>query len=310
MTYDILIIGAGPAGLTAAANAAARGLKTLILEERQTFGGQLNNVYPLKTVVDLPGFPQGIQAGQYAKYIFDQMKHSGAEIRFDKSVVEMKLDEEVKVLTTDDGETFEGKRVIICTGHMAVPRRLPQIKDYKGDGVTYILREPMKYSGKKVLIVGGGNTAIDNAYQLSDFAESVTLIHRGDTLRTKQTMRERIDKAGIKIRLHTELKEIIDKNNKVEVLLSEKDEEKVEEFDAVVVNIGYELARSNLDLSFFDQNEDKSVKVDSDQHTSIPGVFAAGDVTGEVKLITVACSEGIVAAVHTFKSIRKPYWQS
>ncbi|RMF06681.1 NAD(P)/FAD-dependent oxidoreductase [Candidatus Woesearchaeota archaeon] len=309
--YDILIVGAGPAGLTAGANTAARGLKTLIIEAKETYGGQPNTIYPLKTVYDLPGFPQGVLGRQFCTYLYEQAKSAGAEIVFNERIAKMKLEGEPKELESESGKVYRGKRVILCSGHLSVPRKLPQLQGVNAQGISYILRKPEDYKGRRVLVIGGGNTAVDNAFQLRQAGAEVVLIHRRDMLRTKEIMKERMEEAGVRILFNTELKEPIVKEGKVtgaRVVNNKTKQEENIDADAILVNIGYELAPKNLDLSMFEQNEDKSIKVDRNQETSIKGVFAAGDITGEVKLIAVACAEGIVAAVHTFESIKKPYW--
>lgn len=310
MTYDIIIIGAGPAGLTAANNTAHRGLKTLVLEARHDAGGQPMFFYPKKRIIDHPGFPDGITGEDLSKRLFEQAERSGAEIHMDEEVTGMVPRVRFKIIKTSKGD-YRGKRIILATGMLNVPRKHPVLEKYKSSGVTHFVRDPEKYRGLDVLVVGGGDAAFDNAVMIAGIAKSVTVIDRGPEIKAKESTVELARKNGVRIMTKTKLAELVTDGKQIQgALLSERSGHKKEEIkvDRIIVSIGFLSSKEFFDSIGLRRYSDGAVVVNEKMETNLEGVFAAGDLTGEVKLIAVACAEGIIAAVNTFNSIRKPYW--
>jgi thioredoxin reductase len=309
--YDVVIIGAGPAGLTAAANTSLRGLKSLVIEKHDTPGGLPTILYPDKIIRDHPGFPVGILGKELSRMLFMQAKNAGAEITCDEEVVKIReKDQLVEVKTVQD--IYQARRAILCTGIYNLPRKLKLLSSYKGTNVHYKVERPREFRGKRVVIVGGGDHALDTAVQLKDTTKRTTVLVRNKYAKAKRKTVELAENLGVHILYNTEIAKIFkDKDGKlnriqtVNRLTEEKDTINVDE---LFVSIGFEPISSFLKSNNFELRKNGSVKVNRSQQTNFHSVFAAGDVTGEVRLIATACAEGIVAAVHAFEDIKAPYW--
>ncbi|MBW3010871.1 NAD(P)/FAD-dependent oxidoreductase, partial [Candidatus Woesearchaeota archaeon] len=158
--YDVIIIGGGPSGLTASSNTALRGLKTLLIEADKKTGGKPHQFYSEKCVYDHPGFPEGITGEELAHRLWQQAHKNGVTIHKHEQMTDLDVKNSIKVVKTSK-DTYKGKAVIICTGLLSIPRRLPTLENYKGKGVHYIIRIPKRYDKKHVLIIGGGDNAFD-----------------------------------------------------------------------------------------------------------------------------------------------------
>ena len=309
--YDVIIVGAGPAGLTAAANTSHRGLKSLVLEKQSTPGGLPALIYPDKIIRDHPGFPVGILGRELSRMLFIQAKNAGAEIKCDNEVLKIeKADGVIEVKTAQD--VYQTKRVILCTGIYNVPRKPEALKSYTGPNVHYRVQVPQKFKGKNVVVAGGGDHAFDTAIQLGDIAKSTTILVKEKYAKAKENSVKIAESSGIKILYNTSLVKIFkDKSGLLEgvqIVNHETNETKTIKADEIFVAIGFEPVKRFLENNGFKLREDGSVAVDKNLQTNITGVFAAGDVTGEIRLIATACAEGIVAAIHAFEEIKKPYW--
>lgn len=310
--YDVIIIGAGPAGLTAATNTSHRGLKSLVLEKQDTPGGLPTLLYPDKIIRDHPGFPVGILGKELSRMLFMQAKNAGAEIKCDEEVltIERRTGDIMEVKTVQD--VYQGKRVILCTGIYDIPRKLKILKNYAGPNVHYKVEIPRMFKGKKVVIVGGGDHAFDTAVQLNDIAKSTTILVKNKYAKAKENTVKLAENLGIQVFYNTEIVRIFKgrsgKFERIQIANLETGEKKTISAEELFVAIGFEPIKRFLENNGFELRKDGSVKVDRNLQTNIKGVFAAGDVTGEVRLIATACAEGIVAAVHAFEEIKKPYW--
>ncbi len=310
--YDVIIIGAGPAGLTAAANTSLRGLKSLVIEKQDTPGGLPTILYPDKIIRDHLGFPVGILGKELSRMLFMQAKNAGAEIKCGEEVlkIERREGDLIEVKTVQD--IYQAKRVILCTGIYNIPRKLKTLRGYAGSNVHYKVESPRIFRKKKIVIVGGGDHAFDTAVQLKDIAKSTTILVRSRYAKAKENTVKLAENLGVQIFYNMEIvntfKDKYGKLEGIQIADRETGEKKAIKLDELFLAIGFEPIKRFLENNGFKLRKDGSVKVGRDLQTNIKGVFAAGDVTGEVRLIATACAEGIVAAVHAFEEIKKPYW--
>lgn len=292
--YDMIIIGGGPGGYTAALYAARAGLSTIVLEKLSA-GGQM----ALSVQIDnYPGFPQGIDGFTLGEEMRSGAERFGAETEL-AEVTALRLDGDIKEVQTSEG-TFFGKTVVLATG--ANPRSLdvPGEKELIGRGVNYCAAcDGMFYKGKTVVVVGGGNTAAADALLLSRIAKKVILVHRRDTLRATRIYHEPLMKAdNVEFRWNSAVSELLydSKVTGVKVKDVRSGEESVLDCDGVFVSIGRapstELVKDQLIL-----DSSGYVVADESTRTNLPGVFAVGDVrTKAVRQVVTAVADGAVAA--------------
>jgi thioredoxin reductase (NADPH) len=305
--HDLIIIGAGPAGLTAGIYAVRRGLDTLVLEAKPKAGGLLLT-YPDKKIENYPGFPDGILAGDLVKRMVQQAEKTGVKIACGQEVVKLELNEKVKRIKTTKGE-FSATTVIIASGVGGTPRKLgiPGEQEAAGHHVFYHLPDKKQLAGKKVLVIGGGDTALESAIRAADVAD-VKIAHRKDCFRASEALEKRIKESKAEIFWNTELLEIKNKEKVKACLVNNKTGKKTEvPVDVIIINIGFVLSMELFENAGI-KLEKKRISVDREQRTNIPGVFAAGDVTGGLCQISTAVGEGAIAAVSAYKYIKQPYW--
>lgn len=309
--YDVIIVGAGPAGLTAATNTAHRSLKTLVIEQCERPGGQPLIFYPDKIIKDHPGFPIGVLAKEFARMLELQAQNAGAKIKCNEEVLTILPDKEVFIVKTTN-EAYKARRVILCTGSLNIPRKIPALDKYRNKGVFYKVGDVKRFKDQQVVVVGGGDNAFDTAIQLSAIANSVRVVIDQEYPKAKDNSVKLAEKKGVKVYTKCQVTDIIENKDGRIDRVKIKDM-RINEFfelrtDVVFSAIGFSPIVDFLEGNNLDHEKDGSVKIGGDFQTSVPGIFAAGDLTGEVKLIAVACAEGIEAAINAFSSIKKPYW--
>lgn len=294
--YDITIIGAGPAGLTAAIYA-TRSLRKVALVEKGLPGGQIATT---DLIENYPGFPEGISGTELMQKFEEQAKKFGTEFINLFDVVEISLDGNMKIITSADGRRVISKAVIIATGQNPRTLGVPGESEFTGRGVSYCATcDGAFFKEKRVAVVGGGNSAIQEALYLTRFAESVTIIHRRDQLRADRILQERAfknDKIHFlwnsvvsEIRGEQLVKSVIVKNVKT-------GESKEIEVDGIFIYIGYK-PNSEFLKGFVELDENGYVITDENLQTSVPGVYACGDVRkNALKQVSVAVGEGAIAA--------------
>ncbi len=293
--YDMIIIGGGPGGYTAALYAARAGLKTLVLEKLSA-GGQMALTHQLD---NYPGFEEGIDGFELAEKMRRQAERFGAVTEY-AQVTGVKLSVSPKILETSEG-TFHGRTVAIATG--AEPRELglPGEQRLVGKGVAYCAScDGMFYRGKTVAVVGGGNSAAADALLLSRIAKKVILIHRRDTLRATKIYHKALQEAeNVDFRWNSEVTQLLHGEKLTGLKLRDKvtGEESTLDCDGVFISVGRrpasELARGQLEL-----DPAGYILAGESTQTSIPGVYAVGDVrTKQVRQVVTAVADG-AAAVH------------
>jgi len=292
---DVIIVGAGPAGLSAAVFTQLDGWSTLVLEA-DWVGGQGAIAY---TVTNYPGFPPG--GGEVLmSYMMKQVTSLppagvGAELRQEKA---LGLDTKNLVVTTEANQ-YQAKVIILATGSTMQKLGVPGEDKFVGKGISYYAkRDYNQFSGKKVLVVGGGNSTAKSALVAKSEASEVILVHRRDSLRAYPAMTKRLQKEGIEIWYNTEVKEIKG-NNKVEaaiVVNNKTIEQKEIAIDWVIICVGTEPNTKVVQEAGIEM-EGKFVKVDSQMRTNIEGIFACGEITPGHRHLITSASEGASAGM-------------
>jgi len=306
--WDVIIIGAGSAGLAAGIYAVRSGLKTLILDEKLA-GGTISDA---STVVNYPGFSE-ISGGDLAEKMTNHCKKVGAVIHDLESVTELELKSEKKIVKTSSA-TYESKAVIFSAGSHYKEIGIKGEKEFRGRGVSYcgVCDGPF-FSGKKVLVIGGGNSACITTLYLSGLAAQVTVIHRREAFRAEETLVSDIaSKRNVNILWNTEAQEIKGDKQVRTVTLIDNITKKTAELsvDAVFVQVGEAPNSQIAKASGIETDEHGYIKIDINQQTNLPGVFAAGDVTNHpIKQVGTAVGQGITAALEAYGYIRRPYYK-
>ncbi|MBF6611867.1 MAG: NAD(P)/FAD-dependent oxidoreductase [Chloroflexi bacterium] len=309
--YDITIIGAGPTGLFGAFYAGMRTMKTKLIDALAEPGGQLTALYPEKYIYDAPGFPK-IISKDLVKVLVEQALQWNPTMCLDERVVTLdKSDEGHWVLVTDKGRHLT-RSIVICAGVGAfAPNKLnaPGVDDLEGVGVHYFVKEKAAFKDKNLLIVGGGDSAVDWALNLQDVARSITLIHRRDEFRAHEGSVQELMKSPVRVLTPYEVKQVSG-DGKLEqcvVYHNKTKEEETLDVDAILVNVGFKadigpIREWGLAL------EKRGIIVNNKMETNLPGVFAAGDIAAEeVKMNLIATGYGQAAmAVNVAKNYIDP----
>lgn len=298
---DLIIIGGGPAGLTAAIYAGRAKLDTLLLEN-MILGGQVRNSY---TIENYPGF-KSIEGGKLADLIQEQAAECGAVIDEFDLIQNIYLSDEEKIIETET-YIYKPKAVIIATG--AVPRKLP-IKgenEFTGKGIHYCaVCDGAMYEGKNIAVVGGGNSALEEALFLTKFAEKVYLVRRYDYFKGEQSVIDEVfNHPKIKVLLNQDMIEAKGENFLNSVVLKNTISGEISELnvEAVFGYIGTEPKTSDI-KDYLNLTEQGYIITDEDMQTNIKGVYAAGDVRDKkFRQITTAVADGTIALLNAEKYI-------
>ena len=292
--YDVVIVGGGPGGYTAALYAARAGLDVLIVE-RLSAGGQMN----LTGQIDnYPGFPEGVDGFGLSMSMQQQAERFGAKTKY-AEVLKLELEGVIKKVVTNEGE-YLAKSVVISTGANPRPLGVDRESEMIGRGVGYCAHcDGGFYRGKTVAVVGGGNSAAAEALYLSRIAKEVILIHRRDSLRATQIYHKPLmDAANIRVIWNSEVAELLGEDilEGVKVRNLQSGEEKILEVQGLFVSIGRkpatDLVKEQLTL-----DDAGYIMAGEDTKTNLPGVYAVGDVrTKELRQIVTAVADGAMAA--------------
>ena len=300
--YDITIIGGGPSGLFAAFYSGLRAASTKIIDSLPQLGGQLAALYPDKYIYDIPGFPK-VLASEFVDRQIEQAMEFSPRVCLNEKVSRLvKNSAGLLEMKTEPGNVHLSRTVIIAAGVGAfVPRTLdiPDVKRMEGKGVYYYVENLELFRDRRVLVVGGGDTALDWAHSLLGIAKEVTLIHRRGTFRAHEQALKDLLLSSANVRRYYELKALhgAEHVTAATVFDNQTGEETVIDVDAVVLGLGF-LANLGPIKEWGLEIVRNSILVDSTFQTNLPGVYAVGDIStyeGKLKLIATATAEAAVA---------------
>ncbi|AGW12853.1 FAD-dependent oxidoreductase [Megalodesulfovibrio gigas] len=301
---DVVIIGSGPAGLTAGIYCVRSGLKTVILEKLVVGGA----VAITPVVENYPGFAN--IPGKKLMDIMAEHARGYCDIREGEEVEEIKLGKQVEIHTNRG--IYATRAVLLCTG--ASWKKIGAVGEdtYSGFGVSYCSScDGYLYRDRTVAVVGGGNSALTDALHLKNLGADVTIIHRRETFRAQQHLQDSVAKAGIPVLWNKEVLEILGKDNRVtgaRLRDTVTAEETSLTLDGVFAAVGVSPNTALAQDLGVQLDEHGFIQVDRSMRTNIPRVYAAGDVTGGVQQIVTAIGEGSVAALSAFEDLAHPYW--
>ncbi len=296
--HEVIIIGSGPAGYTAGIYAGRAGLNPLLIASSVEAGGEL-----MKTteVENYPGFPAGLQGPELMDAFRAQAERFGTEVLLD-DVIEVDLKGDIKIVKTGGGKTFEAKTVILATGAAYRELGLPREKELSGYGISWCATcDGFFFREKVIAVVGGGDSAMEEATFLTRFASKVYLIHRRDSFKASKIMQERaMNNPKIEVIWNTEVSELLGEGKLTGIKTTNLVDgtQNTLELDGLFIAIGNDprvwLVEDQVTLT-----SDKFIQVDGrSSKTSLPGVFAAGDVIDPTyRQAITAAGSGCVAAL-------------
>lgn len=306
--WELVIIGAGPAGLAAGIYGVRSGLKTLVLEEK--IAGGTTADAPM--IENYPGF-RSVSGFELAQKMVAHAKDSGVTIHEFETATELDLKTAEKTVKSDKA-TYKTKAVIITSGSHYRELNIPGEKEFRGKGVSYCgLCDGPLFKGKRLLVVGGGNSALITTLYLAGLASEVKIAHRKDSFRAEAALVQSLrEKPNIEILWNTEITQIKGERlvNKAILLDNKANVTRELTVDGIFVQVGEDPNSRIAREASVAVDEDGYIIVDALQRTSIPGVYAAGDVSNHpVKQVGTAVGQGITAATEAYGYIRRPYYK-
>ncbi|MEK4243247.1 NAD(P)/FAD-dependent oxidoreductase [Janibacter sp. FSL W8-0316] len=310
-SVDLLIVGAGPVGLFGAYYAGVRGLRTAVVDSLSQVGGQVSAMYPEKQIFDIAGFP-AVSGRQLIANLVEQAAPYEPVYLLGQEAQELErtTDEQGRerlVVTTSTGDRVEAGAVVVTGGIGTFsPRPLPAGEDFLGRGLEYFVPSSAEYAGQDVVVVGGGDSAVDWANMLHPIAKTVTLVHRRDAFRAHHGSVEQMQAAPVEIVLNAQVTETVGGSALESVTVTPKGEEpRSLPCTRLVAALGFTANLGPLREWGVELHDNRHLVVDPAMRTNVPGIFAAGDITdydGKVRLIAVGFGEVATAvnnaAVH------------
>lgn len=295
--YDVIVIGMGPAGMNAALYAKRSGLN-VIMFEKSSPGGLISKM----NIVDNYLGYENIAGSDLATKMFFHTQEQEIPYKIEE-VENIIVEDSKKIVVTSEG-SYETKAIILCGGRRPRKINVEDEEKLEGKGISYcaICDAPL-YKGKKVAVVGGGNSAFEEGLYLSDFASKVIILNRGETCRADKVLQDEVkEKSNMEVRINSKIKEILLKDDKIEGVLLE-DGEKIE-VSGIFVYVGFEPSTDYISkLGIL--TEDNYISVDQNMRTKIKGIYAAGDtIKKSLYQIITAASEGATAAISAKNDIK------
>ncbi|CAG0998711.1 thioredoxin reductase (NADPH) [Methanosarcinales archaeon] len=306
--FDVIIVGGGPGGLTTGILCAYRGLKTAIFEA-SSWGGILSWLCPDKMIENFPGLCEKSTCSDLVNSWMDEAKKLKVEMKKERVT---EITQDLKVIA-ESGE-YRGKILVLATGSSPATGGIKGEEKFSKDekGVYYYVRNPQNFQGKRVIIVGGGNSAADAALSLADTADLITIACRSDELRAVPNKIERlkaIDK--VKVLYNTEVVEISGTDKVEKVIMKDlKEDELIQQVvDSAVLAVGL-IPNTEIFKKLGLELDDRGyLKTDKTQKTNIDGIYAVGDIASDLALVVVAVANGATVAHNAYVELRKPYWK-
>lgn len=303
--WDVVVVGAGPAGLTAAIYCARARLSTLVIDESLP-GGQVKTTHK---VSNYPGFPEDIAGAELAERFALQAERFGAKVERAVEITDHDLTGDVKTLELDEERTVEAKAVILATGAKPRSLGLPGESAFRGRGLSYCATcDGAYFEGKDVHVIGGGNSAVEESLFLTRFAKSVTIIHQFDHFQCEEeTAREALAHPKIRVMWRHEPREFRGETTVDHVVVEDLASGQLRELptDGVFVFVGM-VPRTDLVRDVLELGPGGTIDTDEGMQTKIPGLFAAGDIRNKrYRQITTAVADGTIAALSAQAHVKK-----
>jgi len=316
--HDVTIIGGGPVGLFGAFYAGLRQMKCQIIDSLPELGGQLSTLYPEKYVFDMPGFPK-VLARDLAEQMIEQAMRFHPTVTLSEMVLRFQHDPDGAITLTTQRGRHRARTVIIATGAGAFsPKKLgtPGVEEFEDRGVHYFVRNKAQFAGKRLLIVGGGDSAVDWAMNLEDIAETITLIHRSDRFRCHEESRDwLLNRSRVETLLWHELASVQGGSciEQATIFDNRTRERKVLNVDSVLLNIGFSadlgpIKEWGVRLDHRQIPVNRYMQVEQTDGSIMPRVYGAGDIVtaeGTLKLIATGVGE-IATAIYHAKTVVDP----
>jgi len=318
--YDLIIIGGGPAGMTAAIYASREGTDVLLIE-RSGLGGQAGITVGLD---NFPGFPEGISGQEFSERVAQQARRFNVEILQAVDVERLAMEEGYHEVYTSDGKHYHSKVVLVATGASYRRLEVPGEDDYIGAGIHFCATcdGPFYRGAGEIVVVGGGNSAVEEGLHLTNFADKVTMLVRGDRLTASRIAIEKVNEPGsrVKVRYHTTVEALEGTDSKLKTvkiynqLTGEKEDLHPAAafiFIGQVPNSGFLNGYAELDPFGFvvtghDLSHAREIEEPLPFETSVPGIFASGDVRhGSTKQVASAVGEGAAASIAIREFMRR-----
>ena len=290
--YDIIIVGAGPAGMTSALYALRANKKVLVLEAK-SYGGQIINA---NLVENYPGLPN-VSGFEFANNLYNQIKDLGVELKYETVI---RIEEDKRVITNKD--SYKGKAIILATGAENRKLNIDREEEFIGKGISYCATcDGNFYKKKDVAVVGGGNTALEDALYLSNICNKVYLIHRRDSFRGESKYLDELkSKSNVKIITNSNVIKI-NGNDKLESI--ELDNGNTLEISGLFIAVGQE-PKNEIFKNIIELDNGYIASVDG-VHTNIDGIYVAGDTrVKDLRQLTTAVSDGSIAATTALKEMK------
>ncbi|MCE8422424.1 MAG: Fe-S cluster assembly scaffold protein NifU [Candidatus Methanoperedens sp.] len=306
--FDVIIVGGGPGGLTSGILCAYRGLKTAVFEA-SNWGGILSWLCPNKMIENFPGLCEKSTCSDLVNSWMNEAKKLKVELKKER-VNEIMPDNKI---IAESGE-YRGKIVVLATGSSPAAGGIKGEEKFSKNerGVYYYVRNPQNFTGKRVIIVGSGNSAVDAALSLDDTADLITIACNKDELRAVPNKIERLKESDkIKVLYNTEILEISGTDKVEKVIMKDlKEDENIQQVvDSVVLAVGFIPNTEIFKKLGLEMDEKGYLKTDKTQKTNIDGIYAVGDIASDLQLVVIAVAHGATVAHNAYIELRKPYWR-
>lgn len=304
--YDLIIIGAGPAGLAAAIYAARADLSVLVIDESAPAGGVVKTT---SMIANYPGFKEPIPGQDLSENMFEQAKNFGVKFEFATEITKMELEDGIKRMELEGEEWVETENIIVATGNKPRSLNLPGETEYKGMGISYCATcDGDFYKGKDIIVIGGGNSAMMESLLLIKLVKSITVIHQFDTLQAEKITADKIlAHDNVKVLWHHEPRAF--KKNGDKMIVTVENLETKERFDierdGIFIFVGMVPNNNLIRKSPINLSERGYIPTDELMHTNIKGVYAVGDIrVKKYAQITIAVSDGTIAALEVINNMK------